>query len=105
MRRLLLVPLLMFASTPARAQTPHVVESPEIWRQREARRFENQRRDCDAQWAGFERTGRAAGQSREAFVTECAEAAARARCHPPGSNPTCLYLSRERRAGRPVPND
>lgn len=97
--------MVLLAPHAAGAQAPGAVETPEMWNQRETRRFMNQRRDCTAQWEGLERRGGTRGQNRETFIAECAEAAAIARCHPPGSNPTCLYLSRERRAGQPVPEN
>lgn len=71
-----------------------------LWELREAQRFENQRRDCAAQWEGAARKGRSGDGPREAFIAECAAAARIARCHPPGHNPTCRYEAHERRRAR-----
>lgn len=104
--RAALVSLAVSVWSPALAQADRAVESPALWRQREESRIASQRRDCEAQWAGAEKTGRASPEGRDAFVADCLAEARIARCHPPGNNPTCRYLRREERktrenAGRP----
>lgn len=90
--------LLLASVSAAMAQNAEPLRVKEnLWQEREAQRIANQRRDCEAQWAGIEKTRQARGQTREGFVEDCVAEARIARCHPPGSNPTCLYLSRQRR--------
>ncbi len=92
--------LAVLISVPAAAQTDRAVESPDLWRRREESRLAAQRRDCEAQWAGMERSARAGATGKEAFVEDCLAEARIARCHPPGNNPTCRYLRREERKAR-----
>lgn len=95
-----LIVALVFAPALTLAQTDRVVESPALWRQREESRIASQRRDCEAQWAGMEKAGKAGSASRDAFVEGCLAETRIARCHPPGNNPTCRYLRREERKAR-----
>lgn len=92
--------LAVLVSVPAAAQTDRAVESPDLWRRREESRLTSQRRDCEAQWAGMDRSGRKAASERERFIEDCLAEARTARCHPPGNNPTCRYLRREERKAR-----
>jgi hypothetical protein len=96
----------LLIASPAFPQGEPARATENLWNEREAQRFANQRRDCQAQWAGFAKTAKTGDQSKtgsqkeEEFIEDCVTAARIARCHPPGSNPTCLYLSRQKRAER-----
>jgi hypothetical protein len=89
----------VLAALIAAAAAQDAADPAGLWELREAQRFENQRRDCAAQWEGAARKGQAGAGPREAFIAECTAAARTARCHPPGHNPTCRYEARERRGG------
>lgn len=92
--------LSVVVSFPVTGQTDRAVESPDLWRRREESRLAAQRRDCEAQWAGMEKSARAGSSGRDAFIENCLAETRIARCHPPGNNPACRYLRREERKAR-----